>query len=336
MLESEDEYLEELFPPATSNELAEVRQLFAQLHGSRPTSRQSRPLRQDSTATLSAVPHRLHQPYSADSDADDEGAADELVSRFRDQLGLEDAHSRSTSSNSSRDASVEASRFPHHRDDAGDEEGSASDSSQSIRGTTRPTTAESKGATHDIDEEAEAAGQRTPPSQPTRLSGDGGSDVNRYRVLFDSLETPRALPVLTPTSEDEPLPPAFAKLQSISPNMARIQEKPEDESEGKHTPIGGVPKLDLEGWRASKDDKPETWCSECIFHSGDRDLWRHFRCDYDLRYLISIVTAGICNADATVKCGGCDNDLYCKQCFNEGHKADAFDAAEHKPVDIES
>uniref|UniRef100_A0A8C2W055 Abscission/NoCut checkpoint regulator n=1 Tax=Chinchilla lanigera TaxID=34839 RepID=A0A8C2W055_CHILA len=36
----------------------------------------------------------------------------------------------------------------------------------------------------------------------------------------------------------------------------------------------------------------------------------------------------ICNEDATLRCTGCDGDLYCAQCFREGH--DAFELKEHQ------
>ncbi|XP_013402843.1 abscission/NoCut checkpoint regulator [Lingula anatina] len=38
----------------------------------------------------------------------------------------------------------------------------------------------------------------------------------------------------------------------------------------------------------------------------------------------------ICNADASLRCYGCDGDLYCDRCFKEGH--DTFAMTDHKPT----
>uniref|UniRef100_A0A8C0WPX0 FYVE-type domain-containing protein n=1 Tax=Castor canadensis TaxID=51338 RepID=A0A8C0WPX0_CASCN len=38
----------------------------------------------------------------------------------------------------------------------------------------------------------------------------------------------------------------------------------------------------------------------------------------------------ICNEDASLRCAGCDGDLYCARCFQEGH--DAFELKEHQTL----
>lgn len=35
--------------------------------------------------------------------------------------------------------------------------------------------------------------------------------------------------------------------------------------------------------------------------------------------LTRLLTLGICNKDAELRCRGCDDDLYCRKCWAEGH-----------------
>lgn len=203
---------------------------MSQLHGG-PGFPARPPRRQESVRTITSVPNR----YSGDSDADDEGAE----RQSREELSL----SQSNSSQSSRDVSLVRSSVPITRAVGS---GSEDDDDKSIRG-----------------EDVLHPGLRTPPSNPKKLDTKRLSTdtVGRYEALFSSLETPRALPVMTPTDENGPLPPAFAKLQGISPHTGKIGDKA-PKKEGSNTSLGPAPKLDIEGWKASKDDKPDTWCCE--------------------------------------------------------------------------
>ncbi|CAG8534809.1 6359_t:CDS:2 [Paraglomus occultum] len=52
--------------------------------------------------------------------------------------------------------------------------------------------------------------------------------------------------------------------------------------------------IDLSDFQTDPNDDPDTWC--CI-----------------------------CNEDATIKCHGCEGDLYCNECFREGHNSTSAD-----------
>ncbi|KAG8906829.1 hypothetical protein FRB99_006004 [Tulasnella sp. 403] len=238
-------WYEDLNDAATRSQFDEVRHLINQLSDSRPGSRSRArpPLRQESTRTIVSVPNQ----YSVDSDADDEGAAEELVRSTRDALSLE-GNSNSTSSQSSRDVSVDAARYVRNQAVVDDDDGDDTDEAGSYKGRSKAR------------QDSQDSAQRTPPSHARKLSAD--TEVGRYEALFSSLETPRAPPMLSPTDEEEPLPSAFTKLQLMNAHTGKIEDRGQEEKD-REPDLGPAPRLDLEGWRAAKDDKPETWCGIC-------------------------------------------------------------------------
>ncbi|KAJ1307362.1 hypothetical protein OPQ81_001467 [Rhizoctonia solani] len=154
-------------------------------------------------------------------------------------------------------------------------------------------------------------GKLTQPSPSPHTPSDDEAQVAHYASLlqnlaspsrqptdpFDdpSLNTPHKLSTVRSDSEDSRANSVFAKLEGLHPqsgipNIPVITAK-----------VPGVPKLDIEGWRAKRDDDPDSWC--CI-----------------------------CNADATLQCVGesCDGDLYCNNCFAEGHPKDDPEMSKHK------
>ncbi|CUA75953.1 Abscission/NoCut checkpoint regulator [Rhizoctonia solani] len=151
-----------------------------------------------------------------------------------------------------------------------------------------------------------------PPPSP-HTPPDDDAQIARYASLlqnlaspsrqpadpFDdpSLNAPNKLPTLESDSEDSRRANSvFARLEGLHPQSG-IPNVPVVTAK-----VPGVPKLDIEGWRAKRDDDPDSWC--CI-----------------------------CNADATLQCAGesCDGDLYCINCFAEGHPKDDPEMSKHKP-----
>lgn len=112
-----------------------------------------------------------------------------------------------------------------------------------------------------------------------------------------SLTSPKTLGAGDSDSEDSKRANSvFAKLEGLHPQSG-IPTIPVVTAK-----VPGVPKLDIEGWRAGRDEDPDSWC--CI-----------------------------CNADATLQCTAdpCDGDLYCNKCFSEGHPKLDPDMSKHKP-----
>ncbi|WVQ83910.1 hypothetical protein IAT38_006054 [Cryptococcus sp. DSM 104549] len=81
-------------------------------------------------------------------------------------------------------------------------------------------------------------------------------------------------------------------LMGLTPSPAKPGEacgKPNaSSSSGFPAPPKTAPKFDLPGYTAARDDDTESWC--CI-----------------------------CNRDAALVCIGCDDDLYCEECWQDGH-----------------
>ncbi|KAG9097185.1 Abscission/NoCut checkpoint regulator [Ceratobasidium sp. 392] len=159
------------------------------------------------------------------------------------------------------------------------------------------------------------------PGKPSKsLSGtsspsEDDPDISRYTSLLKTLSSPSRQPTdpfdnpaLTAPKTD-PLDDiedkeeakransVFAKLEGLHPQSG-IPNVPVVTAK-----VPGAPKLDIEGWRAARDSDPDSWC--CI-----------------------------CNADATLKCVSdpCDGDLYCNNCFAEGHPKLDPEMSKHKPI----
>jgi len=196
--------------------------------------------------TLSA---HNHFSRGSESDADDEG---EIIRRAIDEVKLHRPSAYSDGSRS-RDASVEASENDDEFDDDDDD---ASIGGREFGLKTPPSQPIPLNEDH-----------TTPPSQTTALKTD--TNLGRYEALFMSLETPRSQPAGSPIVTSEPLPSAFALLRSLNANT---NEPSSLDSTSKTTPtatgLGPAPVLDIDGWRATKDDKPETWCCKPLFYLG--------------------------------------------------------------------
>jgi len=65
----------------------------------------------------------------------------------------------------------------------------------------------------------------------------------------------------------------------------------------------------LPGYNDTRDSDIDSWCCECKPLLVLLCPW-----------LYKLLMPGICNKDADLVCLGCDNDLYCTECWKEGHE----------------
>lgn len=66
--------------------------------------------------------------------------------------------------------------------------------------------------------------------------------------------------------------------------------------------LPSIRKYDLPGYDSTRDEAADTWC-----------------CKFTLSKKHQTDEIGICNRDASLQCLGCDDDLYCEECWKEGH-----------------
>ncbi|OCF42260.1 hypothetical protein I317_03879 [Kwoniella heveanensis CBS 569] len=139
------------------------------------------------------------------------------------------------------------------------------------------------------------------PQQDLSKSRDNGSE---HPDLDAKLSFP-SLPTHMPADDeddgegggdlDDQAQKRLNLLQGLSPSTAKLGDpsNPKSGPQTKGLPppsLPKAPKFNFPGYDDSRDEDTDSWC--CI-----------------------------CNADATIICSGCDDDLYCEECWKDGHGA---------------
>lgn len=132
-------------------------------------------------------------------------------------------------------------------------------------------------------------------------------EKDEERAMHDTL----ALPAVPTNLEDMPTsPPASSDLNDITARLAALKSptKGQDNDELSFPSVptsrpSGKPVKRLTSKTAYTDDDVDSWCTVCL-------------------------------EDATLRCLGCDDDVYCTRCWKEMHvlPAAAFDDRTHKAV----
>ncbi|XP_040824813.1 abscission/NoCut checkpoint regulator isoform X4 [Ochotona curzoniae] len=159
---------------------------------------------------------------------------------------------------------------------------------------------------------------RAPPSQtlkPAHQAPDSRTQAQQTQDLLTQLAAEVAIderwerggPV---TLQDYRLPDSDEDEESAVQRVMKqlTEEAALDKASGFNIPVQPVPQPQARVCRA----KPKAQAKAPTPKAGTEELpW-----------------CCICNEDATLRCSGCDGDLYCARCFREGH--DAFELKEHQ------
>ncbi|WVQ76630.1 hypothetical protein IAR50_006303 [Cryptococcus sp. DSM 104548] len=113
-----------------------------------------------------------------------------------------------------------------------------------------------------------------------RLPSPGAEEQEMPDFSFPSL--PNHMPQ-EEDAMDEQTRQKLDLLMGLKPSPAQVNDKSQLPSVPKYKPT-----YDLPGYSSARDDDTDTWC--CI-----------------------------CSKDAMLQCIGCDNDLYCEECWRDGH-----------------
>ena len=110
------------------------------------------------------------------------------------------------------------------------------------------------------------------------------------------------------------------KLKEVKPNYT-VKKKSSEVG----PPPSVVSLVDFGINVSDKNDDDMVWC--CTFFDALMKEFHLLRIKILTRFTHYI---GICNDDAWVKCLGCDNDYYCRVCFNEGHPKNDYEFSRHE------
>ncbi|KAI9635631.1 uncharacterized protein MKK02DRAFT_44329 [Dioszegia hungarica] len=145
----------------------------------------------------------------------------------------------------------------------------------------------------EVDEEQkQKAAQAASGLEPTvGLSNDGAALTKDEVDLFPSIPTHVPAQELDEADQDDPAVDARMAMllglpgPSIHPGGPKLPSAPTSKpAQGRQAGQG----WNLPGWEDGRDEDLDSWC--CI-----------------------------CNKDATVQCAGCDDDVYCDECWRDGH-----------------